>query len=311
MAFASFSPSSITEMLGQLHTFVTTDLAWSATWDGTELAITPAAGGAVFRLTEEPDSYGDTGVPQLVLTTEETINATLESFTTVMSHVYSTSVCWFYGGAEPEPWLHLVVQVTPGTYRHAYLGYLEKYGAWTGGAVCDANQVGRWSTIYYDWIHSYSHCLFGSVSEWSHRRPAGRTGGVMIHDHGYAGQSPQARFSLQDGYSSLDMPTTYPRAAGGPDTQHGMRLRDPGVASYSGEAALGPITLFADFMHTGNWTPLGRVCGIRLVHMDAFNPEEVLSYAGRTWRLFPWTRKPPSVTDEPHSGNLGLAVLEA
>ena len=316
MAFASFSPSDLDELLSQLNTFASTKLGWSATWGGGELALTPKTGEAVFRLSAEANSYQDSGAPQLVLTTEETIGGTLESFTTVMSHVYSTAVCWFFGGAEPEPWLHIVVQVSPGTYRHAYLGYLERYGAWTGGAVCDANQLGRDGgsdpNDYEDWINYRSHALFSLGSRWERDRPSGRLGGVLVQGHGATGQSPVARFaengSSNPGYDAA--PLDAPVVGGGFKENRAWALCNPGVAPFSGEAALAPITLFADITRNGNWAPLGRVCGIRMVNVDDFSPEQEISYAGRTWRIFPLVRKPPSTEYEPHSGNRGVAVLQ-
>ena len=311
MAFASFSPVDIDEMLSQLATWTSTALGWTSNWSGGQLTLEPKVGEAVFTLSSEPDSYLDTGVPQLVLLTSEGT----ESFETVLSHVYSTSVCWLFGGAEPEPWLHIIIQVTPGTYRHAYLGYLERYGTWTGGAICDANQVGRLhaststSAQYYAFDHAHSHTLFSQESYWEYGRPVARLGGVMVGGHGEAGQKGHARFGNFDN-STHRVPLDTPVAGGGPVENYAQAVANPGVAPYSGEAPLAPITIFADITRNGNWTPLGRVCGIRLVNIDDFSPEQEIAYAGRTWRVFPLVRKPPSTTYEPHSGNRGIALLQ-
>jgi len=304
MAFASFSPSSLTEMLSQLNSFAGSELGWGTTWNGTTLTLTPKPGQSVFSLVEQPNSYQNTGVPQLAMT----LTDGADSFTTLMSHVYSTSVCWFFGGAEPEPWLLIVVQTSPGAYRHAYIGYVERYGAWSGGAVCTATQIGRYQTTYYSYTHAYSTSLFDATSYRNYRTPTDRLGGMILRGHGQAGQAEVAYFGSD--HASYGVPSQFPRAAGGPSSWYAQALRNPGVAPYSGEAALAPITLFADITRIGNWTPLGRVCGIRLVNVADFNPEDVLSYAGRTWRVFPLNSKANSSSQEPTSGDAGLAVLQ-
>lgn len=299
MAYRSFAPTGIAEMLSEINSFAETDLLWASGWDGTTLTLTPKSGEAVFSLWEGTWYASHTGPALRMKMAEGT-----DTVSSVVSHVAATSSVWLFGGNDPQPWLLIVIMTEPGVYRHAYLGYLDRYGAWTGGAVLDGVSFGHRGG--YDplaWDSEYSHMLF-SPSRWDGGvyAEAGPRGGVFVR--GAAGASPAVSF-VED--TSSYFPDDAPVGGGGYGDYYARALRDPGTAPYSGEAALITIVLFADMLRTGRWAPIGRVPGIRMMHITDYDPGELYSYAGKNWRVFPLCRKAGSPFN---TGNLGLAVLE-
>lgn len=303
MAYYDFAPADIDEMLSQVANFCSNDLAWSADYSGGVLSITPKPGEAVFRGEEGPGAYDRTG-PEVLWEMEEQGDIV----TCSMSHVTSTSLVWLHGGNSPEPWLLITVLSAPGIYRHTYLGYVARYGTWSGGAILDAVD---WAHDYNNddpldiepWADSDNHMLFSHDSQFLPlNRRSGYIGGVFVR--GVHGNYPVARFCYDD---SNDFPNDHPVAGGGFRDHYAMRFRDPGVMPLSGEAALVPITLFADMLRNDTWTPLGHTPGIRMVNIKELDPEEIYTYAGLAWRIFPLCRK----TSGPFSTeDAGIAVLQ-
>ncbi|MCE8012897.1 hypothetical protein [Billgrantia desiderata] len=304
MAHYSFSPTDIGEILAQTANFVQTELGWAASLSNGVLSITPKAGEAEFRLSQSTGfTTGYTGPNLRFRLVQDS-----QDFHSDVSHVDGTALCWLYGGNAPEPWLLVTVMTEPGIYRHGFLGYLERYGAWDGGAAIDTCNFGHSTATGrppLGWSNQDSHMLFSGNTRFSFSttfRPAGNLGGVMIQNAGL-GNSPLARFCT----TGNNYPADAPRAGGGAVDSYARRLRDPGVNPLSGEAALAPITLFADMLRNSTWTPLGRVPGLRLVNIANFDPGERYSYAGKAWRIFPLCRKSG---DPFNTGNQGIAVLE-
>lgn len=304
MAFYSFSPTDIAEVLSQASTFVQSELGWSASLSGGVLSITPKAGEAEFRLSQSTGFTTGYSGPNLRFRLLQDGH----DFHSDMSHVTGTALCWLHGGNDPEPWLLVTIMTEPGLYRLGYLGYLERYGAWEGGAIVDTVNFGHSSATgrpVLAWGNTDSHMLFSSNTRFNPSvafRPAGNLGGVMVKNAGL-GNSPLARFCS----TGNNYPTDAPRAGGGYMDLYARRVRDPGVNPLSGEAALVPFTLFGDFLRNGTWTPLGRVAGIRMMHIGDYDPGELYSYAGKNWRLFPLARK----TGSPYNtSTMGVAVLE-
>lgn len=299
MANTSFSPTDIPELLSGLVAFVSSELGWSASWSSGQAVVTPQSGGATFTLSEATWGYqaADSEPSIRMVMTEGA-----DTITTDIADVTSTSQVWLHGGNSPEPWLMIVVMTEPGVYRLGYLGYIVKYGTWSGGATVDSCQFGRSSSSIYVWNSSASHMLFSSNTSWSqsYRRDE-NLGGVFVR--GVHGESPVVRFCSTTGIYPADAP----RGGGGYVDDYARRASEPGVNPLSGEAALVPFTLFADMLRNGTWTPLGHVPGIRMMDISDFDPGSLYSYAGQSWRVFPLARK----TGDPYNtGSLGVAVLE-
>lgn len=305
MAYLSFTPTGIGELLSQIDAFAGQQLGWTSSWSGGVLSLTPKVGGPVVRA-QEGAGYATRTGPEIIW--EMDVAGTPEIIC-AMSHMTSTSVAWLHGGNTPEPWLLVTVLTDPGIYRHAYIGNLTQYGTWSGGLVLDAVD---WAHDYnntdplviYDWAHQYNHMLFSHDSEWSpyRDRREGYLGGLEIG--GIGSGYPIARFCFDD---STNFPDDHPVAGGGYQDNHSRAATDPGVFPASGEAALVPITIFVDALRNATWTPAGHITGLRMVNIDALDPEGLYTYAGLTWRIFPLCRK----TSGPfNTANRGLAVLQ-
>lgn len=323
MAYYDFAPTDIDETLSQLASFCTNDLGWSADYSGGELTITPKSGEALFTLSEG-DINSSTALqdpdpgPSIIMEMTEGS----DYIKAAIGSIKSTSLVWFHGGNDPEPWLLITILSEPGIYRHGFLGYVARYGTWSGGAICDGVFWAYVSTASdgqpVDYPKGYAnadcHMLFSSNTGYSRTYvdngvhysngtfyDTNLDGGVFVR--GVHGESPVARFKRDENA----YPAPYPRVGGGFLDDYAARARDPGVFPLSGEAALVPITLFADMLRNDTWTPIGHVPGIRMVNIADFGPEELYTYAGLTWRIFPLARKTSGYY---HTGNHGIAVLQ-
>jgi len=323
MAYYDFAPTDIDETLSQIASFCSNQLGWSAGYTNGELTITPKAGEALFTLLEGDVNSSsalqdpDPGNSIIMEMTEgsDYIRAAIGS-------IKSTSLVWLHGGNTPEPWLLITILSEPGIYRHGFLGYVARYGTWSGGAICDGvfwdytstSQDGQPVDYPESFTSSDCHMLFSSNTYYARNyvdngvyysngtfyQQDRLDGGVFIR--GVHGDSPVARFKKTSSY-----PAPCPRVGGGFLDSYASQARDPGVMPLSGEAALVPITLFADMLRNNTWTPIGHVPGIRMVNIEELDPEAIYTYAGLTWRVFPLARKTSGYYS---TGNHGIAVLQ-
>lgn len=314
MAYTNFTPSDINDMLSQVNNFASQQLGWSSSWSGSLLTLTPKSGQAWFELQQTTEPYGtSTHGPAIYIDMIEGA----DQIRALLTHVSSTSMVWLYGGNDPEPWLLITILAEPGVYRHAFVGYLVKYGTWGSGALCDAvnwsHRVPSGSTVFSPGsvTNSSNHMLFSFNTKWSRSYVNnGDCGGIFVRN--VHGVHPRAVFNSNSSTtltSSLGQayPSDHPRAGGGFTDAYAEWARTPGVFPNSGEAALVPITLFADMLRNDTWTPLGHVPGLRMVNITELDPEGVYSYAGQTWKIFPLARKTSGWFN---TGNRGIAVLQ-
>ncbi|GEK71602.1 MULTISPECIES: hypothetical protein [Halomonas] len=310
MAYTSFAPVDIDELLSQIDSFASGQLGWGSSYSGGVLTLTPIASGTEFDLYEAA-GYGAADNGQWIYIDMRDPNDATNQVAAAMSHISSTSLAWLYGGNTTEPWLLITVLTEPGVYRHAFVGYLAKYGTWAGGAVCSAiNWSHRTTSTPATYTNASNRLLFSFVSSYGAiNNELGKTGGVLLD--GVHGDRPRALFASASTYTSggHDYDATHPRAGGGYRDDYAERVRDPGVMPLSGEAALVPITLFADMLRNDTWTPIGHVPGLRMVNVANLDPEQAYTYAGLTWKIFPLCRK-ADATDDFGTADLGIAVLQ-
>lgn len=324
MAFATLAPSTFAELISQTVNFAVNSLGWT---DSSGATIVPKTGGATFALTEggaAPLEDTDRGYWVKCDVTEGA-----QSFHCTLDTMPAVGQCWLFGGNAPEPWLHVVVSSAPGDYHHIYLGFLERYGDWTGGAIADATYWVRGTGYTFEnrrsrWYDDYNHMLFSALDSGRFRWfPSGRQAGGVLVSHAGA-PAPPGRF---EGATST-LPG-YPRDLGmyrieGGVVDIGNRgLVIPGLTSFNGVEPLAPFVLRGDFEYDGFTVPLGAVAGIRMANIDDIDPEALLDFGGRTFQVFPlsnkfratsvpneypWTIKRPA-WQQGGSEYMGIAVL--
>lgn len=231
------------------------------------------------------------------------------------------------GGFDGAPWLVAIIEYGFNSYRHLYVGYMEKIGDYTGGEVvcgCDflpyyvsSSQSATRSPYHYsyDYMHKY---LFS----WYNNMPSDWAGGVRINhpDNPNAYRTFRSGNVSYVGWGNTPYPVTGVIGGFRDGVNDGYLAR--ANVSYAGSVILVPINLYVGA--EGNWLiPIGRPAGVRMVNMRNIEPGASITIANDTWRCFPMFRKtdysngPPLVISnnwrviaEESSYVIGYAYLE-
>lgn len=308
MAFTSFVPATFDEVLSQLASFCGTTLGWAANYDAaaSTTTVTPKVGEADFVL-----SFTDNATYGHHIDCDVTKGA--HSFQARVSHVAGLSNVWLFGGQTPEPWCHMVINSTPGQYHHLYFGYLERYGVWECGAVADGTNWSDSVTQRDFWLAHANHMLFSGLN--SDNRTHG--GGLILE-----GVNVTANVGRFTDYTSI---APLARLRGGFADEDNRRLITPGMPLHNAAAPMAPVMVRADFERDGFWVPVGAVPGVRMIHIDDLNPEQVITFGSNDWQVFPladknrntyyqnWPEYQVSNTNDIVGGSqyMGVAVLRA
>lgn len=314
MAFTSFVPATFSEVLSQIAGYASGTLGWAASYDdgGTsgdeKTVVTPKTGDATFTLRYvDNGSYGH----RITCTAATASNSVPGS----MTHIGGLSNVWLFTGETPEPWMHVVINSIPGQYHHLYFGFLQRYGVYDCGAVVTGthwnNSLSYRDSAFYDYRN------VGSLFSGSYAYTAG---GVIME-----GANPplqEGRFRRHD----RNPGATIARLTGGVWDEHNRRLIRHGLPLHNAAAPMAPFLILADFEKDGYVVPIGTPPGIRMIHIDDFNPEQIITFGSNDWQLFPLSDKarstnynnwPEYQNNEPTnhivggSDWLGIALLRA
>lgn len=284
MAYTSFVPATFSEVLSQIASFCSTQMTWAASYDngassGDEKAvITPRVGDAVFTLQAvDNGSYGH----RIDCTAATAANSVLGR----CSHISGLSNVWLFAGNTPEPWLHMVINSMPGQYHHLYFGFLQRYGTYDSGAVVTGTDWSNSITHRDSWAASYYN--IGSLFSGSHLNSGG---GVIME--GANPPFPVGRFRR----NSANPGATVARLSGGVWEEDNRRLIRHGLPLHNAAAPMAPFLVLADFEKDGYVVPLGTPPGIRMIHIDDFNPEQIITFGSNDWQVFPLSDKARSTS---------------
>ncbi|MBB3231700.1 hypothetical protein [Halomonas stenophila] len=320
MAFTSFVPATVGEVLSELVDFTSVQLGWTASYDsGNEIAtIDPKASEATFVL-----GHADNDPHGSEISCQVTKGA--DTFTAHVDTISGLANVWLFGGNSPEPWCHMVINSLPGDYHHLHFGYLERYGDWTCGAVADGT---LWTTSNSSfssnhrraWESSYNHMLFGGANRYDAGSIAERMGGVLLDGANAPLGVGRFAFSHADVNQNSIVDTDGIAALyGGCTDNDNRRLIHPGLPLHNAAAPMAPFLIRADFEIDDFWVPIGAVAGVRMIHIDDFNPEQVITFGANDWQLFPLGNKTRGTSyDADHPDGviggteyMGIAVLRA
>lgn len=228
------------------------------------------------------------------------------------------------GGISPEPWLAGIIEYGFNSYRHIYVGYMEKIGDYSGGEVVSACH-------YQGRVISTTVGAYGYANEISHRYlfnffhenfTTNDSGGVrIVHEDNPDTYRRFARFSstLQPGAGeNFDVRTVMGGFKDGINDGYLARSR----SSHLGGAVMVPINLYAP-RPGNNLSPIGRPAGVRMLDISDIAPGTSIEVGGLHWRVFPAFRKtsytegPPMHPGPPQRANIeessftiGYAYLE-
>ena len=329
MAFQTASSSSIDNLMAQLNTFLVAN-GWTqdhftagdpgrAGWNKNGMFVafqwTDATDGGVLAVYQNKSnddaasvwlSTGDDGQGE---------NSTTASLFDTGRHVNQFAgphtAYWFFEQDANPAYVHIVVEVDAGRFRHFGFGEIEKIGDWIGG----------------DYI--YGHFWDQNTSR------------IDDPDSGFHAFGPdngsfqtlfQATMSIE-GFPEQGVSDEWGRFGGGDNfpagTDRAGNDRMPLLGSWRGGMAYAAFSMLrlsvlsafkpmAPLVYlTRDTAPvpdvmrlLGTHPDIRGVNMANLDPGETFTVAGETWFVFPWVRKQFLLNDTEESWNGGLAYRQ-
>ncbi len=220
--------------------------------------------------------------------------------------------------------IHVVIEETPGRFRHLSFGFITPYGSFTGGQYLTTGcPIESATTTPYDFNVSNAMMPFGGNGLSPSK--------TALTIYGHPGTFVRADIDgLTVGWrilsTGLDSGTgsgdAYGCAAyvnatksrGGPSgTQSQSSLiHDIGYhcapQSWNGLAPMMPCYVGAmRSPYNGNWTLLGEFPGVRFLNISNFNPGDELTLGTDVWKIFPLFNKAYTPLSEPISYDYGLA----
>ena len=222
--------------------------------------------------------------------------------------------------------VHVVIEETPGRFRHLSFGFINKYGAFAGGQYLTAGCPIEASTTTPYAFNTGSHMVpFGSNAQGTSR--------AALASNGYPGTYVRADIDgwtvgwrlLSIGYwdtANLDVMGcgTYGNTVNGRagyvsySTQVSMHTLAHDLAyhcspqSYNGLAPMLPCYVGVNRTpYVGSWTLLGEFPDVRFLNIANFNPGDELTLGTDVWKIFPLWNKAYTLGAEPISYDYGLA----
>lgn len=191
-----------------------------------------------------------------------------------------------FAGTTPAPFLAIVVEYGFNSYRHLYLGYVEKHGFANGGEVIGATgfpssaSPTRYPITFRD--DEVQYLFGGRTRAWDNAN----TGGVLV-DHA-ANPTKWRRFYSPVGINSITTFTGTEAIGGFKDD-----INDAYIARARSSAAginlLVPIHLYAaqGAGASVQFIPLGPPAGVRAVNMTDLDPKSSIAITTDEWMVFP------------------------
>ena len=214
----------------------------------------------------------------------------------------------FFAGEGDTPYIHVVVEVDSGRYRHFGFGNLIKHGTWTGGEYVYGH---FWSTVNKDTPTYISHSfMFDCIY-------AGTTDGSSLHIEDMDDQTVDekwAMFSHRSGAAGVDTAGEDRKTVVG-GSRGGFWGRYLAWMRYSSPNVYVPMmpipVVYLDMAaapDTIKW--LGTVADISVINMHPYVGGQEITVGAETWIVFPWVRKQYLLDNTEESWNGGLAYRQ-
>lgn len=203
--------------------------------------------------------------------------------------------------------IHVVLEFSPGLYRHFGFGKVDKVGSWTGGAWC-AGHLWNWAgyTQYgaYPLPSHNAHSVLmdgalipGSTYYGTYNTDAGGT----LHIEGVPGQAATSKWGHSLDYTTDDGDIGTDRAGNsririGGGCRKGIALAQFGFVLPDLANGFVPIIPMEIFYFRGDggdsgWYYLGRMHNIGHIHLHGINVAQEITVGADTWKCFPTVRK--------------------
>lgn len=200
---------------------------------------------------------------------------------------------------DPSTYLHAVVEVSAGLFRHINFGNMRKFGTWTGGAYYGLT---KWNQ---------SNLQIDVPSSALHHTP---------FDSGSIGNGAETTFYYNDGttlwraVSATTLNGVVRRQGQGSNRGgFGRVFRIPTETPFSGLIALQPVTFWSTTVADTPDTVrcMGQIKDIATVNIGNLEPGESYLIGSDEWMVFPMAAKhnPSDRNDVENSGYYGIGYL--
>jgi len=225
----------------------------------------------------------------------------------------------FFAYDSPTYAIHIVLEFSPGLYRHFGFGKLEKEATWTGGAWV-AGHLWHWAgstpfNVYGKPAHAAHTVLLDGILRhgMSYYFTNNNNSGATIHCEGLPGQDSSSKWGTcihQDN-------TVYDDRGGNPRVRicGGFRA-GVGIAQFghvlpnlaNGFMPIIPIEVIymRDWGGAGGWYYMGRCPNVGHIHLHGIDAAQELIVGSDTWIAFPMVRKSNVGSPNQESENAGI-----
>ena len=217
-------------------------------------------------------------------------------------------------GSDSPAYIHVVVEKSPGVFRHVGFGELDKIGTWEGGEYCwgvkfedptnlyDFIDAGPFDALTASTTLGYHNHASGLHVEGLPNQPAGGKWGLSFANDGSTGNDRQDVPIKRVMTLGCCRGNTLGRAFSwmASNDANGFIPMTPNLVKYLDRTPAGADEVY----------PLGWVPDMRIVNMTALLPKEERTIGGEVWKFFPahtlgWT---PAAGQ---TGNLGFAFRKS
>lgn len=217
---------------------------------------------------------------------------------------------WFFEQDSNPAYIHVVIEVNTGYFKHFGFGELEKIGDWSGGEYCygQITVAGFNADIPYDGSTSY---LF--------------SGACTVDARCASLRAPQfAELAGSEEWLIVGNNVGGPGGSAGTDragNNRGGALGNGNGGNLSAAfsyirasqlAAFVPLLPMPVIYHNPDLAPdkaiiMGTHPDVRKINIANFDPGDILTISGEDWYIFPWVRKQFDLLNDEESWNGGWA----
>ena len=288
MAYNEQIATTVGEVASAILAFAT-DRGWSVSGN----QITRPGGGLPVTVTSNSNGSTQTvsvslGVGQSARAQLPLTGGTRESGNPVQPtkvHLFGNDAPW----AE-EPWIAAVIECGYNSYRHIYIGNMEKLGSYTGGEVISTNgyrdSYAGSNGGFTSFVSSNLRYLFSARNQ--HANSSETCGGVNIaHPDNLTTWRKFRGPYLSTEKSSF----SGSEVLGGHSDSINSGLLRRSASDFAGSNVLIPVNLFVpDSINNYDdvrFRPIGHCPGVRLADMRDYDPGQSVQVGNVNWRVFP------------------------
>lgn len=218
--------------------------------------------------------------------------------------------------------IHIVLEFSPGLYRHFGFGMADKVGTWTGGAWC-AGHLWNWAgsspfVVYASPSHGgHSVLMDGAMSQGAtYYGTYNNNAGGTLHCEGLSNQPGASKWGQSLDYNTDDSDmyddrNGNPRIRIGGGSRKGPALTQFGAFLPDLSNGFIPIIPMEIIYFDGDggddgWYYLGRMHNVGHIHLHGIDVGQELTVGADTWKCFPMVRKSNIGGTNQESENAGI-----